>query len=263
MGYKKRGHGIDHSREKGSFIAMPCRVLDSPAYQRLPHPARALLFEIDRQYMGKNNGQLLASAAYLGPRGWNSNDVITRALKQLTDAKLIHQTVKGHRPNKASWYAVTWRQIDAHPDYDPGARETFRRGAYADGEPLKTGRGTVDRAERRQALYKKWPLKNATLKPSEGVEGISIAPSGGVEAHPPAPSGGAVNGTFRDSPTPSGGDHLEVTISPCASNGGGDGAAVGRSPTWAVAGFALNADRRRAVVAGLLEEVAARAEAAT
>lgn len=31
------------SRDAGSFVAMPWAVLDSPAYQDLSHPAKALL----------------------------------------------------------------------------------------------------------------------------------------------------------------------------------------------------------------------------
>lgn len=215
MGYKKRGHGPDHSRDKGAFLAIPCAVLDSAAYQRIGYPARALLIEIDRQYTGLNNGRLLASLPYLKGRGWNSNDVITRALRELEGAGLIHKTAQGHRPNKASWYAVTWRHLDPHDGYDVGARESFERSAYRDKTPLKAVRpGTVDKAERRQALYKKWPLKNASLTPSPGAGDASIAPSPGVEAAHTAPSPGAIEANFHISPAPSPGDHLEGTISP-------------------------------------------------
>ena len=69
----------DHGRDQGGFIALPWSVVDSSAFKRLSHPARALLLEIARQYAGDNNGRLLASRAHLSPRGWNSVDVITRA----------------------------------------------------------------------------------------------------------------------------------------------------------------------------------------
>ena len=76
---RNRGHKGDSGRDAGGFIALPWSVLDCPAYARLSHPARALLFELARQFVRDNNGRLLASAAYLAKRGWKSADVITRA----------------------------------------------------------------------------------------------------------------------------------------------------------------------------------------
>jgi hypothetical protein len=156
--------------------------MDCPAYAALSHPARSLLMEIARQFVRDNNGRLLASAAYLAKRGWSSTDVITRAKRELIAAGFIHETVKGHRPNKASWYAVTWRALDRLPGYDEGAAVTFVRGAY----------------------------QNASLRPSRGVEARSIAPSGGVAKPSPTPSHGAIRAISRHPSTPSHGHHLEM-----------------------------------------------------
>src|SRR5450830_1193283 len=112
---------VDTSRDAGGFVALPWSVLDCHAYAALSHPARALLLEIAR---------LLASAGHLEARGWKSRDVITRAKRELMDAGFIFETVKGQRPNRASWYAVTWMTLDRHPDFDAGALEGFQRGAY-------------------------------------------------------------------------------------------------------------------------------------
>lgn len=117
-------------RVPGGFVALPWAVLDSPAFRQLSHPARALLLEIARQYVRDNNGRLLTSMRYLRTRGWKSADVVGRAKAELIEGGFIHETVKGHRPNRASWYAVTWQTLDRHPDYDPGATVTFRRAAY-------------------------------------------------------------------------------------------------------------------------------------
>jgi hypothetical protein len=144
--------------------------------------------EIDRQYVRDNNGRLLASIAYLSERGWTSRDVITRAKRELLEAGFIHETVMGHRPNKASWYAVTWRSLDKSNAYDFGAAESFRRGAYKDGTSLQT-------KPTREDLYKKWedagkdgskpaPSKTTSLRPSGGLEVVSIGPSGGLGAIP-------------------------------------------------------------------------------
>lgn len=174
-------------------MALPWSVLDCASYALLSHPARALLLEIARQFVRDNNGRLLASASYLSKRGWKSSDVITRAKRELLAAGFIHETVKGHRPNKASWYAVTWQALDRLPGYDHGAAETFERGAY-----------------RLRA-----PVKNASLRPPHGVGGASIAPSHAVGKPAPTPPYGAIRATFDHLSTPSHGNHLEMP-SACA-----------------------------------------------
>ena len=177
----KRTKG-DTGRDAGGFIALPWSVMDCPAYMALSHPARSLLMEIARQFVRDNNGRLLASSAHLAKRGWTSTDVITRAKRELLAAGFIHETVKGHRPNKASWYAVTWRTLDRLPGYDEGAAQTFVRGAF----------------------------KNASLRPFHGVESRSIAPSHGVGASSTAPSHGPIKPVLAPLSTPSHGHHLEM-----------------------------------------------------
>ena len=193
----------DSGRMAGGFVALPWTVMDSDAYVNLSHPARSLLMEIARQYVRDNNGRLLASGAYLAKRGWRSNDVIVRAKRELIDAGFIHELVMGHRPNKASWYAVTWQRLDKIPGYDAGAADTFRRGAFQDNQPLKK-----------------------CLTPSHGVERASIAPSHGVVSNAATPSHGAMRAIFTTSPTPSHGDHLDT---PSAVVRSGDVLEVGLS----------------------------------
>lgn len=182
---KKKGQ--DTSRVQGGFIALPWSVVDCPAYARLSHPARGLMMELARQYVRDNNGRLLASGAYLAKRGWNSSDVITRAKRELIDSGFIFQTVMGHRPNKASWYALTWYSLDKIQGYDEGAALLFERGAYQKQAPIKK-----------------------SLTPSGGVERALIAPSRGVGIKPPTPSHGAIRATLDPCPTPSHGNHLET-----------------------------------------------------
>lgn len=182
MGRDKRTKGQDGSRDAGGFCAIPWAVLDSAAYQGLGHPARSLLMELARQYVRDNNGRLLASRAYLAKRGWKSADVIQRAKDELIAAGFVHETVKGQRPNKASWYAVTWHSIDRLPGYDPGALAAFERGAYR---------------------------KNASLCPSHGTDSARIVPSHGTETPPPVPSRGTISVQKRPLSVPSHGHHLE------------------------------------------------------
>jgi hypothetical protein len=184
---RMKGSRGDAGRDGGGFVALPWSVLDCPAYARLSHPARALLLEFARQFVRDNNGRMLASAAYLGNRGWKSADVITRAKRELLAAGFIFETVQGHRPNKASWYAVTWRTLDKLPGYDVGAAQCFERGAY----------------------QKNVPLKNAGLIPPRGVESATIAPSHGVAKEPSTPPHGAIRPSFAAPSTPPDGNHLE------------------------------------------------------
>jgi hypothetical protein len=140
---------VDTKREAGGYCSVPWNILDSPAFQGLSHPARALLLELARQYVRDNNGRLLLSERYLATRGWVSNDTINRAKRELLASKLIYQTVHGHRPNKASWYALTWYDLDKINGYDEGATTDFKRGMYrtaAMPKPQPT----------KEELYEKW-----------------------------------------------------------------------------------------------------------
>src|SRR6185436_19107933 len=101
----------DASRDPGGFVALPYSVLDSVAYKSLSVHAKALLFEVARQYHGGDNGRMLLSRAYLKPRGWKSHDMIGKAKRELLEAGFIFETVQGCRPNKAGWYACTWRAL--------------------------------------------------------------------------------------------------------------------------------------------------------
>ena len=133
MGAAKRQYRRrSSSRFQGRFVGIPVDVLESNAYLGLSHPAKVLLLDIALQYKGDNNGRLLTSLKFMEPRGWRSADVLNRAKQQLQDSKLIYQTVQGHRPNKASWYAITWHALDDNDRYDFGAANGFRRGAYRD-----------------------------------------------------------------------------------------------------------------------------------
>lgn len=183
---KRKGH--DTSRDQGGFIALPWSVLDCPAYARLSHPARSLLVEVARQFVRDNNGRLLLSRAYMAKRGWKSADTVSKAKRELLTAGFIHETVMGHRPNKASWYAVTWRSLDKMPGYDPGAIETFKRGAY-------------------QQIA---PLKNASLVPPAGTERTLIVPPAGTGKVPTVPPAGPIKAVLPTLSVPPAGHHLEI-----------------------------------------------------
>lgn len=185
---RNKGRRGDSGRDAGGFVALPWSVLDCPAYARLSVHARALLLEVARQFVSDNNGRLLLSRAYLGPRGWKSSDMLMKAKKQLLDGGFIFETVRGQRPNRASWYAVTWRALDRIPGYDAGAAESFQRGAYRFSAPPK----------------------NATPCPPHGTESRPIAPPHGTEEPSAVPPHGAMRPVLSPSPVPPHGHHLEM-----------------------------------------------------
>jgi hypothetical protein len=178
----------DTGRDSGGFVALPWSVLDCPAYASLSGSARSLLLEFARQFVRDNNGRLLATRAHLSKRGWTSSDVVHRAKNELITAGFIFETVKGHRPNKASWYALTWRTLDRLPGYDFGATESFERSAYSKAQP---------------------PLKNASVKPSKRIQAAKIVPFIGVSDVASSLQDGTISTTFHAGSTPDYGHHLE------------------------------------------------------
>lgn len=178
----------DSGRDGGGFVALPWSVLDCPAYARLSHPAKALLLEVARQFVRDNNGRMLLSRAYLATRGWKSADTITNAKRELLAGGFIFQTVMGHRPNKASWYAVTWRALDKMPGYDAGTAQMFERGEY----------------------QKSTQLIGASLKPPAGTERTVIVPPAGTATVPTVPPAGTIRAVFGGPSVPPAGHHLET-----------------------------------------------------
>lgn len=113
----------------GRFLALPHTVMDSTAFVELSYPASRLLIDIARQYTGKNNGQLLCAASVMAKRGWNSNDTLTRARRELESAGFIQQTRMPLMPRRAAWYGLTWRLLDYLPEMDLKPAD-FRKNAF-------------------------------------------------------------------------------------------------------------------------------------
>ena len=198
----------------GQFVAMPMSVLTCTAFVNLSHPAKALLIEIAMQYSGGNNGSLLVTDALLSKRGWKSHDVIDRAKQKLIDGGFLFETFKGHRPNKASWYALTWWDLDRIDGYDQGVMKLFKRRAYEDAPSV-----CLKVKPDRESLYlrhRESGIKNEVLNPSGGVGEHSIAPSPGVESISSTPSPGPIRANFEYLSTPSPGDLIYIPSVPCA-----------------------------------------------
>lgn len=188
--------GTTSGRDPGGFVALPWLVLDSEGYANISPLATRLLLDLARQYVKDNNGSLILTMNYLKTRGWKSADLVTKAKKELIANGLIYETVKGGRPNKASWYAMTWYALDKSNKYDYDLESGFRRGAYR--SPPNS--------------------KNATLSPPSGVSGSSTAPIGGANGASLTPLGGAIAAKTELAHAPSTGIHLEIP-SPAEAKG--------------------------------------------
>jgi hypothetical protein len=118
---------VDAGRVKGNFVALPHDVLKSPSYRKLNYSARALLLDVAMQATNSNNGKLVACLKYLTPLGWTSKATIGKAIKELLDAGLLIETRKGCKPNKASWFAIPWRDLNVTVGLDIDPKQ-YRRG---------------------------------------------------------------------------------------------------------------------------------------
>lgn len=182
------GKSIPSGRDSGGFVALPWQVLDCPAYRELSSNAKEILIEVARQYVRNNNGRLLLSMAYMRKRGWKSASMLDKGKKELIAWRFIFETVKGHRPNKASWYAITWYNLDKIKGYDPETDACFQRSAYK-----------FSHLE-----------KNAVLNPNVGTTKSLIAPSCGIYKVDTIPNVGAIKVQIDDSSIPREGNHLDI-----------------------------------------------------
>ena len=166
-------------------------VLKSAAYLGLSANARSLLFEVALQFHGDDNGRMLLSRAHMKKRGWKSSDMIDKGKRELLEAELIFETVKGHRPNKASWYAMTWRKLDKLAGFDHGVEKAFQQGAYKRAALLPVA---TDSAQSRGTgrLGSKHLPGGSVLNPSGGTGLGLIGPSHGTERQSLGPQCGPV-----------------------------------------------------------------------
>ena len=115
----------------GAVLVMPHCVLNSEAYLTLSGRAIKLLYDVAMQYNTHNNGALLASWRHMSEkRGWTSAEQLNKAKVELVDHDLVVETVKGHRPNKASWYGLTWLALDSINGLEISSTN-WPRGIYA------------------------------------------------------------------------------------------------------------------------------------
>jgi len=100
-----------------NFIGVERCVADSDAFTSLPQMARALYFDLRRQFNGYNNGDICAADAVLKPYGW-SHTSIAKGIKILMEHQLIVKTRQGGIASMSripSLYGFTDQPIMANP----------------------------------------------------------------------------------------------------------------------------------------------------
>ena len=94
------------------FLHLNRPLLECQDFISLKGNSIKLLIDFGNQYNGYNNGDLCASLSVMRRRGWNSNQQLAKALKELLERNLIVQTKQGGLNLGPNLYAITWQPID-------------------------------------------------------------------------------------------------------------------------------------------------------
>ena len=94
------------------FLHLHRPLLNSEDFISLKGNSIKLLIDIGRQYNGYNNGDLCATLSVMKKRGWNSNQQLTKATKELLEKNLIVLTKQGGLHMGPNLYAISWQPID-------------------------------------------------------------------------------------------------------------------------------------------------------
>lgn len=135
MGKPSKWKGARDSRDGTSFVPVPCVVLNSVAYLGLSAYGRMLLFDMLNQYNGRNNGTLACPFSQMKLRGWRSEETLAKAKRELLHCKLLHETRMGARPNKVSFYALTFYELNEDSRLEVTAKG-YPRSAWRLLEPM-------------------------------------------------------------------------------------------------------------------------------
>lgn len=170
----------------GRFVGLPHWVMLHPSYREASHRARALLLDIALQYTGSNNGKLVVCDKALKPLGWNSRDGLTKSKRELIDLGLLIETRRGAKPNRAAWYALSWRPLDVKEGLDISVHSYVTLAAR----------------------------KIDQRPPHGGLEASQIRPPHGQGKSSARPPHGRMDAVLGTSPRPPHGQYLDVAIPP-------------------------------------------------
>jgi len=105
---KNKTHNITYP----GYFFLPRALTIQPDFISLSGNALKLLIALGSQYNGSNNGNLCAALSVMRPRGWNSNNQLTRAKKELISKNIIQLTKKGSLGIGPDLFGITWQPID-------------------------------------------------------------------------------------------------------------------------------------------------------
>lgn len=100
------------SYKKEYYVRGLHAIYDNPDYIALPYTARALLWDLSRQYNGHNNGDLTLAPKVMEKLGW-TKPTILRHRKTLIDKNWIF--IAGSKPVRNGHlylYALTWLEVN-------------------------------------------------------------------------------------------------------------------------------------------------------
>lgn len=95
------------------FLHLHKPLLETEDFISLKGNSIKLLIDVAQQYNGYNNGDLCAALSVMRKRGWNSNQQLQKALKELLEKNLLTQTRQGGLNIGPNLYAITWQPIDS------------------------------------------------------------------------------------------------------------------------------------------------------
>ena len=110
---------------------MPHKLINTRKYRSLSPHAVKLMIDLGSQYRGFNNGDLCLSWSVMEKYGWRSRSTLLKAKNELLAVNFIINTRQGGR-NRASLFAITWKEIDeckGKLDIDP---TKFQPGQWLD-----------------------------------------------------------------------------------------------------------------------------------
>jgi hypothetical protein len=117
--------------EKGIYFGLPHSLINTKKYRSLSSHAVKLMIDLGSQYRGFNNGDLCLSWTVMKSYGWRSRSTLLKAKNELLAVGFIINTRQGGR-NRASLFAITWKEIDeckGKLDIDPAK---FQPGLWLD-----------------------------------------------------------------------------------------------------------------------------------
>jgi len=87
-------------------------IFDNPDYIALPHSARALLWDLSRQYNGKNNGDLSLAPNVMKKWGWGKSTILRQKKCLIKHGWIFITGHKTARNGYVLFYGLTWLDIN-------------------------------------------------------------------------------------------------------------------------------------------------------